>query len=430
MQDNLTPDSVLPITTGDMMHVHGAFGAQVDYSVRLTVRLADPIDGQLLRSALEKTQKRYPYFSRRLRAGATGFYYENNPQPVVLLQTDDPARLNAEETNFHLWAVCWSEDRIHLDFFHGITDGTGMYRVLATLLFYYCAARYGVTDHRGILTLEDPILPEETTDPQDTLFPPENAAPAAPLQEAFTLETDGGLTPSGPTIWDLEIPEDTFIRFTSANDASPGTMISLLMAQAIDALYPNRRKDIISAYVINGRPMLGAALTHHNCLTMALFNYQSRIQKMPFDRKCTVYRGMTFLQSDADVVKSGMGANAVQIRAAAQGIETLEGKKQAFGEAFSGGDGYVTFLVSYTGKWKHPAVGAYIREFWTHPPNTFSLMVEISAVNGRIFLSVQQRFQEDTVRESFLRQLEAHGIPYTLRRVMESDIAHIPEPLQ
>ena len=419
---------VVPITTGDMMHVHGAFGAGVDYSVRLTVRMAEAIDCGLLRQALEKTQRRYPYFSRRLLADAETFYYAENGLPVVLLQTDAPARLNAGETNFHLWAVSTCADRIHLDFFHGITDGTGMYRVLATLLFYYCEARYGVTDRSGILTLDDPVLPGETADPQDTLLPPENAAPAAPLEPAFTLETDGGLTPSGPTIWDLEIPEDPFIRFTSANDASPGTMISLLMAQAIDALYPQRSKEIISAYVINARPMLRSELTHHNCLTMALFKYEDRIRRMPFDRQCTVYRGKTFIQSDEDKVRAGMGANAVQIRAAAQSIPTLEGKKQAFGAAFRGGDGFVSFLVSYTGKWKQQAVGQSIREFWTHAPNTFSLMVEIAAVNGKLFLSIQQRFREDTVREQFLRQLEKHGIPYTLRRVMKSDIAHVPEP--
>ena len=31
----------IPVTTGDMMHVHGAFGEKVDYAVRLTVRLPD-----------------------------------------------------------------------------------------------------------------------------------------------------------------------------------------------------------------------------------------------------------------------------------------------------------------------------------------------------------------------------------------------------
>ena len=44
------------ITTGDMMHVHGGFGAGVDYTVRLTVRLADPVDAQMLQAALTQTQ--------------------------------------------------------------------------------------------------------------------------------------------------------------------------------------------------------------------------------------------------------------------------------------------------------------------------------------------------------------------------------------
>ena len=418
----------IPITTGDMMHVHGALGERVDYAVRLTVRLVDEIDAEILKRALERTQQRYPYFSLRLRAGEHACFYEKNESPIVLLHTDAPARLNAAETNFHVWAVSYSADRLHLDFFHGVTDGTGMYRVLATLLYAYCSERYGVAQPEGIWTPDTPILPEETLDPQDTLSPQETDPPAAPFQEAFTLETDGGLTPSEPTIWDLEIPEEPLIRFSSANDASPGTLISLLMAQAIDALYPERQKDIISAYVINARPMLSSPLTHHNCLGMAMLKFDQRVRAMPFDRQCTVYRGMTFIQSDADRVRQSMAANAVQIRAAANADTTLEEKKRLFGEAFSGGEGFVSFLVSYTGKWKHPAVGAYIREFWTHPPNTFSLMVEIAAVNGRIFLSVQQRFRENTVREQFLRQLEQHSIPYTLKHRMQSDIAHISEP--
>ncbi len=417
------------VTTGDMMHVHGAFGEKVDYAVRLTVRLTDEIDGGLLRAALEKTQQRYPYFSRRLRAAEDGFYYEENDRPIALLHMDDRTQLCSEETHFHPWAVAWFEDRIHLDFFHGITDGTGMYRVLATLLGYYCQARYGTEMDPGIPTLETPISEAETLDPQDTIEVPEvKLPPAAPFQPAFTLETDGRLTPSGPTIWDLEIPEAPLIRYSSDNDASPGTLISLLMAHAIADLYPERSKDIISAYVINARPMLGAELTHHNCLGMALLSYDSRVEAMPFDRQCTVYRGKTFIQSDADRVRRDTAMNAVQIRAAAESLKTLEEKKQAFGQAFSGGEGFVSFLVSYTGKWKHPSVGGYVREFWTHPPNTFSLMVEIAAVNGKIFLSIQQRFREDTVRESFLRQLEKRGIPYELKRVMPSDIARIPEP--
>jgi predicted acetyltransferase len=68
-----------------------------------------------------------------------------------------------------------------------------------------------------------------------------------------------------------------------------------------------------------------------------------------------------------------------------------------------------------------------MREFWLHPPNTFSLMVEIGAAGGKIFLSIQQRFLEDTIREAFLKQLEEHDIPYRICRKAGSDIAHFSE---
>ena len=411
------------------MHVHGSFGANVDYTLRVTIQLADAVDPALLRDALEKTQRRYPYLSVCLKKDESAYYYEENPLPVVLLHEDGRIALNTERTNHHVWAVCCFEDRIHLDFYHGITDGTGVYRVLATLLYYYCAARYGVTDHRGICTLDDPIRPEEIADPQDFLVPSDSAQlPGPPPSNAFTLETDGGLTPFRPSLWDVEVPEDAFMRFTVAHDATPGTMISLLLARAIDTLYPTREKEIVSAYVINARHMLDAELTHHNCLSIGLLPYSDRIRTLPLTRQCTVSRGKIFLQTDADRIRETMSAVAGHIRTTAKNAPTLTEKKQLFGQMFNAGEGVISFLVSYTGKWRHPALGEHIRAFWSHPPNTFSLMVEIGAVNGRIFLTIQQRFREDTVRNAFLRQLEEHQIPYTLRRVMESDVAAFPEP--
>ena len=422
---------MIRITTGDAMHVYGGLANGVDYTVRLTVRMADMIDGDILLRALEKTQRRYPYLSVMLREDGRSYYYEENPRLIALLHTEARIRLGTAETNYHVWAVCWWEDHIHMDVYHGITDGTGMYCVLATLLYYYCSERYGVSDHVGIRTSEDTVMPEEMTDPQDALVSSDKPRfPAQRMAEAFTLETDGGLPPSEPTIWDIEIPEEAFIRFTSANDASPGTMITLLLSMTIDALYPDRKKDIISAYVINARPMLGAEQTHHNCLSMALFPYSDRIRSMPFSRKCTVYRGMTFVQSEEMRVLESMAKSAEVIRAAMHAADSVEGKNAAFGPIFRGGEGFITFLVSYTGRWGHPALGAYMREFWTHPPNTFSLMIEVSAVGGKVFLSVQQRFEGDEIRNGFLRQLDAHQIPYTLRRKMQSDIAFSPLPLK
>ena len=425
---------MIQITTGDMMHVHGGFAEKVDYTGRLSVRMRDAVDADFLAAALQKTQERYPYFCVRLRKGEAAFYYEENPLPVMLLHRDERVSLNTEEVNGHVWAVCYNEDFIHLDFYHGITDGTGMYKVLSTLLYYYCAERYGAVKDKGVRTLAESIRPEETEDPQDRL--PEidlSKIPPASMKPAFTLETDGGLTPSEATIWDIEIPEEPFMEFVTENDSTPGNMVALLFSKAVHGLYFEEGaaplKDIIAVYVINARPMLGAPETCHNCLGMAMFDYEPRLASMPFMRQCTIYRGKTFAQSFDESIRETMTISANQIRAAVKSAPELDKKKEIFGQSFAGGEGFVTFLVSYIGKWPYPAIGEYIREFWTHPPNTFSLMVEIAAAGGKIFLTIQQRFKEDCVREAFLKELDEYGIPYRICRVMESDVAHMPEPM-
>ena len=205
-------------------------------------------------------------------------------------------------------------------------------------------------------------------------------------------------------------------------------MVSLLLARAIDSLYPSRGKDIISAYVINARPMLHAPKTSHNCLSMALLPYSDRVKALPFSQQCTVYRGMTFLQSDEERVRTVMAENAARIRHITSDAATAEEKKKLFGEMFNGGEGLITFLVSYVGRWHYPAVADTMREIWVHPPNTFSLMAEIGAAGGNLCLSLQQRFREDTVREAFLRQLEEKSIPFHVVQRIPGDNAWFPEP--
>ena len=417
------------VTLGEVLPVIGSFGNHLDYTVRLKLRLRDKIDDHFLKEAVEKTRRRYPYLCVRMKKDNENYFYEENLAPIAVLHTDSSIRLNAEETNFHVWCVCYHEDWICLDFYHGITDGTGMYMVLATLLYYYCENRYGITDHTGIRTLNDPILPEETIDPMEHLPSIDLSGRKAPAAvPVFSLAADAGLTQSTPQVWDIAIPEEAFVSFSSANDASPGTMVSILFARAIDALYPERQKIIMSRYSVNARPMLHAEKTYHNCLDGVAFPYTDRVKAMPFEKQCTVHRGATFIQSDADNVYRKQVGMASYLRSILQGLPTLEAQKRVFGQMMSGGDTAFTYMVSYVGQWKLKALSPYILEFWTHAPSANPLLTEIAAVNGKVFLSVHQTFQDDLIIRSFLRQLEENGILYQLRQPVKPDNAQFPEP--
>lgn len=421
----------MKIATGDLMHIYASFASDSDYTCRLILKMKDHVDGTVLENALRSTEKRYPYFSVHMHKNESECYYEANPSPVALINTDKKITLNAAETNGHIWAVCYKDDRIFLDFFHGITDGTGMYMVLATLLYYYCNERYGVTCHDGIRTLDDPILPEETADPLAPLPLIDLGKQLRPqVKEAFSIIRDGGDKPTDPFIYHIEIPEPAFVKFSSASDASPGTLISLLLLRALDNRFPQRTKPLVGSHVVNARPMLHENATYHNCITSLKFDYEGRLQTMPFSRQTTAFRGITFLKSDEDAVRKAMISFASLNRAVADSAPSLEEKKAAFGEIRSDLIKSYTSIVSYVGQWKYPDIGEHIDEFWTHAPLANNCLGELSAVGGKICFALHMRSESDELLDLLFAQFKEHGIPYVYKGIAAHDIPRFAEPNQ
>ena len=154
--------------------------------------------------------------------------------------------------------------------------------------------------------LDDPIDPAEYTDPMDALPDielPEQQSSAPPV---FDLIRDAGMTPCKTLAYDIIVPEKAFLRFTAASDASPGTMVSLLTAKAIDECSPERENPILGHYAMNARPAINAPNGHHNCLATIDLPYSERIKALPFQTQCTAYRGMTFLTPSGQHLKDGI----------------------------------------------------------------------------------------------------------------------------
>ena len=417
------------ITTGDVFLIYSSYGLGFDYVIRRFVRMKDAVNGEMLEAALRQTEKRYPYMSLRLRKNESEYFWEENKEPVALLNTDRRIHLNHKETNYHVWAVCYKDDWIIIDFYHGIADGVGRNSVVATLLYYYCHVRYGVTEHKGIRTLEDPILPEETADPLDALPPIDMAKLEMPKpEEVFSPIHDGGLKQAAAVTYDILLPEKAFVEFSSAHDGSPGIMLSLFLDRAVDAVFPQRDKPIITPYIINCRPMLKAPESHHNCISAARLIYSDRLKKIPLSRQATIYRGRTFLACEEEMVIPQMTAMASYTKYLLENNPGIEEKKSAFADMLKGSRRNHTCMVSYVGKWKFPAIGECIEELWTHSPEAVDFLAEVTAVNGKIGLSVLQKFEGESIIDALFAQLEEYGISYELKWKTPLDVAYFPEP--
>ena len=128
---------------------------------RLSATLTEPVDTEVLRRALDVTVRRFPSIAVRLRRGAFWYYLEEIPKaPPIQAEKSCPlAHAPFYEVRQCAFRVLVYHERIAVEFFHALTDGTGALVFLKSLLAEYLSQKYGlvIPAEKGVLgRLEEP----------------------------------------------------------------------------------------------------------------------------------------------------------------------------------------------------------------------------------------------------------------------------------
>ncbi len=135
---------------------------------RLSATLKEPVDREILQSALDVTVRRFPSMAVRLRAGFFWYYLEEIPKtPTVLEEKPYPlSRMMFDDIRKCAFRVLVFDRRIAVEFFHALTDGNGGLVFLKTLIAEYLYQKEGlrIPFGNGVLDrLEEPT-PQELED--------------------------------------------------------------------------------------------------------------------------------------------------------------------------------------------------------------------------------------------------------------------------
>ena len=135
---------------------------------RISATLTEPIDTGVLASALDVTARRFPSIAVRLRRGVFWYYLEEIPKtPSIQPEKSCPlAHAPFHDVRQCAFRVLVYKNRVAVEFFHALTDGTGALVFVKTLLAEYLSEKYGlsVPAEKGVLgRLEEPA-PEEMED--------------------------------------------------------------------------------------------------------------------------------------------------------------------------------------------------------------------------------------------------------------------------
>ncbi|MCR5664268.1 MAG: hypothetical protein K6G17_05215 [Oscillospiraceae bacterium] len=135
---------------------------------RISFTFTDPVDPALLQRALDRTVPRFPSVCVRLRRSTFWYYLEELWQaPAVQADKSQPlVRMSRADVQRCAIRVLYYRNRMAVEYFHAVTDGTGGMVFAKNLAAEYVRMRYGVEvpcEH-GVKALDEPPRESELED--------------------------------------------------------------------------------------------------------------------------------------------------------------------------------------------------------------------------------------------------------------------------
>lgn len=114
---------------------------------RMVCELKDSVDRAVLQRAAEQTLEEFPTFRVRLRKGLFWYFLEHNPELVKVHREIHPpcSYFKGISHRKFLFEISYYKNKINLDVFHVIADGTGAMQFLRSLVYHYLQLKYAQT---------------------------------------------------------------------------------------------------------------------------------------------------------------------------------------------------------------------------------------------------------------------------------------------
>ncbi|MFQ9445403.1 MAG: alpha/beta hydrolase fold domain-containing protein [Vescimonas sp.] len=287
---------------------------------RLSATLTEPVDVAVLRSALDVTVRRFPSMAVRLRRGVFWYYLEQIPQaPAIQSEKSCPlAHVPFDQVRRCALRVLVYHDRIAVEFFHAITDGTGGTIFLKTLLAEYLCQKYGIT-----IPAEDGVLgrlEEPDEEELEDSFLRYAGDVKASRKEATAYHLSGTPEPDGfKNLVTLMVPTEALRSCAKECGVTVTELLAAAMMQAIDRLQAEKeprhshRKPVKVLIPVNLRNLFPTR-TLRNFASYITPEIDPRMGDFTFREICAAVHHRMGLENNPHTMQAKFAANVASER--------------------------------------------------------------------------------------------------------------------
>lgn len=132
---------------------------------RLSTKLKQKIDKEILEIAVEATLEKYKDFKVKVKKGFFWYYLvENNNKPIIQERTDYNFKfIHYEDNNEYLFKISYDEKTINIDYFHILTDGNSGREFFNEIIYNYLKIKHPKSIKTPSITEEQLSLSSENS---------------------------------------------------------------------------------------------------------------------------------------------------------------------------------------------------------------------------------------------------------------------------
>ena len=259
---------------------------------RQSVTLSEDVDKGILRSALEITVKRFPSIAARLRKGVFWYYLQQvESAPEIKEEYSYPLTyMSKDEMRKCAFRVIVFHNRIAVEFFHSLTDGTGALIFLKTLVAEYLEQKYNISvpTEQGVLDRKQKPLAEELED----CFPKYAGSVPASRKDTNAWHMSGVTQPDGfLNLTCFKLPVKESLEMAHSYNVTMTVFFSAVMMKALLNLQNEKiesrkkQKRIKLLIPVNLRQLYGSK-TLRNFAMYTIPELDPRLGEYTFDEIC------------------------------------------------------------------------------------------------------------------------------------------------
>jgi len=202
---------------------------------RVAATLNQTIDPELLERSVIDCRDRFPSFYVKLRQGIFWFYYEPNEKNPIIRQ-EPPylcEKMQAHKNNDYLFKFFYFQNRISLEVFHSLSDGTGAIALLKTVILRYLTLQgHQLINDGSVIACDERPKREEIEDSYNALYTKKLHSKFS-NEIAYRIEGEKFRAPGGIGLVSASVETEALKRLAKANGASMTEFLVTLLNYAV-----------------------------------------------------------------------------------------------------------------------------------------------------------------------------------------------------